>query len=308
MTASLPADSWTRAVPQELPALLDFLLPQEWRAVPFTSRLLRDGRAALPSRLNSAVAILKGESNEVSTVRGAILRTAGGLLLPVMPYTPGPPEERAAELAATPRPEPFLPRLLGERVYSIMGPISEVRWLEGGVDQEPAASLDYALMTLGETAFRRHRVPGPDALKGLRIRRADARDLNSLFPLQKSYELEEVVVFPERFSEQSCRLHLRQTLRQQLVVVAELSGTAIAKAGTNARGFQVDQIGGVFTEERYRGSGIGALVMTALLERIFRTKRMVSLFVKTTNLPAMALYRKLGFQSLDGYRIAYYRF
>lgn len=303
-----PAGSWRRAVAQDIPAVLAFLLPQEWRAVPFTSRLLRDGKAVLPSRLNSAVAVLEDSEEGAPAVRGAILRTSGGLLLPVMPYTPGPPDERAAQLAAAPRPEPFLPRLLGERVYSIMGPTLEVRWLETGVGEEPAASIDYALMTLTETAFRRHRPPGPNGQQGLRIRRADARDLNALFPLQKSYELEEVVVFPERFSEQSCRLNLRHTLRRQLVVVAELGGRAIAKAGTNARGFQVDQIGGVFTDERHRGGGIGAQVMAALLDRVFRTKRMVSLFVKTSNLPALALYRKLGFQSLDSYRITYFRF
>ena len=156
--------------------------------------------------------------------------------------------------------------------------------------------------------FRRHTPSTPPPLPGLRIRPADGRDLGSLFPLQRDYELEEVVVFPERFSEQSCRLHLRDTLRRQLVVVAELDGRPVAKAGTNARGFQVDQIGGVFTEERLRGSGIAARVMSDLLERIFRSKPMVSLFVKRTNLPAIALYRKLGFRSLDSYRITYFRF
>ncbi|MBN1835779.1 MAG: GNAT family N-acetyltransferase [Spirochaetales bacterium] len=301
-----PACSWKRAAPEDLQALLAFLLPQEWRAVPFTARLLRDGRPALPSRLNSAVAVRTDGRPGAERIRGAILHTGGGLLLPVLPYAPGPAREQEEGSLETPRPASSLSRLLSDRVYSIMGPTREVRWLEGGIGREPAASIEYALMTVDARAYRRPQW-GSSAPSSLRIRQAGVRDLNALFPLQKAYELEEVVVFPERFSEQACRLTLRHALRQQLVLVAELAGKAVAKAATNARGFQVDQIGGVFTHQGLRGSGIAALVVGRLLEEIFRTKRMVSLFVKRSNLPALALYRKLGFQSLDSYRISYYQ-
>jgi ribosomal protein S18 acetylase RimI-like enzyme len=299
--------SWKRATNQDLPSLLHYLLPQEWRAVPFTSRLLKQGRAFLPSRPGSVVAILVGGSGAGKSVRGAVLLTRGGLLLPVMPYSPGAWQERAAGLSRTPRPEIALPRTLGGGVYSIMGPTAEVRWLESTGGEKPTASVEYALMSLGEHAFR-NREPGlSPAPPNLRVRQAEPKDLNALFPLQRAYELEEVVVFPERFSDHSCRLNLRCTLRKQLVVMAELDGRAVAKAGTNARGFQVDQIGGVYTVEALRGSGIASQAMAELLKRLFRTKRMVSLFVKTTNQPALALYRKLGFRSLDGYRISYFQ-
>ena len=284
---------------------MDFLLPQEWRAVPFTSRLLRQGRPILPSRFDGEVLILQGQRDTGAAIGGAILRTTAGLLLPVMPYAPGP--DRLARLEQLPRPETVLPQLLRERVYSIMGPSAEVRWLEAGMGNDPVASIDYTLMTLGESDFRRRKPPDEPPLAGLRLRQAEARDLLPLFPLQRAYELEEVVVFPERFSDQACRLNLRRTLRQQLVFLAELDGRAVAKAGTNARGFQVDQIGGVYTNEAHRGGGIATHVMSELLERIFRTKRMASLFVKPSNRAAIALYRKLGFESLDSYRISYFQ-
>jgi predicted GNAT family acetyltransferase len=188
-----------------------------------------------------------------------------------------------------------------------MGPAVEVRWLESGMGRPPAASVDYTLMSLGKADFRRRMNPEEPSPPRLLLRPAEPRDLQPLFPLQRAYELEEVVVFPERFSDQSCRLNLRRTLRQQLVFLAELDGRTVAKAGTNARGFQVDQIGGVYTDEALRGEGIATRVMTALLERIFRTKRMASLFVKPDNQAAMALYRKLGFRSLDRYRISYFQ-
>jgi GNAT superfamily N-acetyltransferase len=300
-------ETWQRAVNQDLRSLMDFLLPQEWRAVPFTSRLLRQGRPVLPTRFDGAVVILRDQRDTGAAIEGAILRTNAGLLLPVMPYAPGPVPDRLARLEQLPRPETFLPQLFRERVYSIMGSSAEVRWLETGMESDPVASIDYTLMTLGEGDFRRRKPPDEPPPAGLRLRQAEARDLPPLFPLQRAYELEEVVVFPERFSDQSCRLNLRRTLRQQLVFMAELDGRAIAKAGTNARGFQVDQIGGVYTYEAHRGGGIATRVMSELLERIFRTKRMASLFVKLSNRPAIALYHKLGFRSLDSYRISYFQ-
>lgn len=302
--------TWKRAASQDLPRLLDYLLPQEWRAVPFTSRLLRQGQAFLPNRLDGTVGLLVAPSGGPgagsagpSAVSGAFLRTAGGLVLPVMPYLPDP--EREARLAEVPVPRDALRPLAGGRVYSIMGPAAEVRWLEGAMGFQPAAWVEYALMTLNEEDFRPCGAEDPSLLRSLKVRQADIGDLNRLFPLQKAYELEEVVVFPDRFTDQSCRLNLRRTLRQQLVLVAELHGRAVAKAGTNARGFHADQIGGVYTVEELRGGGIAAVVMSELLERIFRARRTVSLFVKTANRPALGLYRKLGFRSLDAYRISY---
>ena len=128
-----------------------------------------------------------------------------------------------------------------------------------------------------------------------------------LLPLQIRYELEEVVINRKRYSEQVCRQNLKRALRQQLVLMAEQNGRVVAKAGTNARGFTTDQIGGVFTVENERNSGIAFRVMEELLRRIFSDKHTASLFVKKDNLPALSLYRKLGFRIFDGYQISYFK-
>jgi ribosomal protein S18 acetylase RimI-like enzyme len=47
--------------------------------------------------------------------------------------------------------------------------------------------------------------------------------------------------------------------------------------------------------------------MEELLRRIFAEKSTVCLFVKKNNLPALALYGKLGFRVADGYRISYFK-
>jgi predicted GNAT family acetyltransferase len=80
----------------------------------------------------------------------------------------------------------------------------------------------------------------------------------------------------------------------------------LSKAGTNARGFDADQIGGVFTVEEERGRGLARRVMDALLGRIFQEKSQASLFVKKLNPAAVTLYRRLGFRELEDFRISYF--
>ncbi len=287
---------WRRTGKRDLSQLLAFLLPHEWRAVPYTSRLRRLGKTAFPTALEASVLIYK----EGSDIKGTMMLTSAGLLLPV--FTPG----RGGSQSIPPGPFPGW-KDVAFRLYSVMGPIDEVGWLETVLPLRADVSIDYHLMIQNRDSFsnaRRESFPSP---AGLVVRTAYLRDLAALLPLQIRYELEEVVITRERYNEQACRQNLKRSLRQQLVLMAELNGKVVAKAGTNARGFTVDQIGGVFTEEDVRNSGIAFRVMEELLRRIFAEKPTVCLFVKKNNLPALALYRKLGFRVADGYRISYFK-
>ena len=287
---------WRRACKRDLSQLLAFLLPQEWRVVPYTSRLRRLGRKAFPSTLEASILMCKGQEQ----MQGTMMLTASGLLLPAF-------SDASVRRAALP-PPPFPGwRDLAFRLYSIMGPSSEVEWLRQQLPLKPTVGIDYHLMVRNRDSFSgapRTALPFPP---GLVVRTAYPRDLGALLPLQIRYELEEVVINKQRYSEQACRQNLKRSLRQQLVLMAELNGEVVAKAGTNARGFSVDQIGGVFTAERVRNSGIAYRVMEELLRRIFAEKAAVCLFVKKNNLPALSLYKKLGFTVADGYHICYFK-
>ena len=109
-----------------------------------------------------------------------------------------------------------------------------------------------------------------------------------------------------RFNRDECRRRLRQLLRSELVYVAEDRKTPVAKASTNTRGVQVDQIGGVFTIPERRRTGLSTAVMVALLRDIFQNKRQACLFGKTGNTAARKMYEKIGFIARDSYRISYY--
>jgi len=274
--------SWRQASRRDLHALLEFLLPEEALFVPFTSRL-RSGARGFEVYL---------DADRGGAVRAGFLHTSGGLLLPAF-SEPGPDPADLAPVLGDLQPS----------VHSIMGVGRCVAVVEASLPLPPTTRVEYFLMTM--TGGHRHPVL-PSRPNGLLVRMADGGDADLLFPLQKGYEMEEVVISPAHFSEGQCMRTLRLSLREQLVAIAEISGAAVGKAGTNARGYKVDQIGGVYTVPEERGKGIGAAVVSELLNRVFSEKREACLFVKKHNRSAIALYERLGFAPLTDYVISYY--
>jgi len=274
--------SWRHAGRRDMSGVVNFLLRDEALHVPFTSRI-RSGARGCDIWFEAGVA---------GDVRECFLLTASGLLLPAL----APDEVERSDLAC-------LIRDIRPTVHSVMGVGSGVRAFEGLMPVEPTTRIEYFLMTL-DAGTRKPVLPTDD--EGVTVRRAEAWEAEYLFPLQRGYELEEVVIDPLHFSDAQCMKGLRLALRDELVFVAEREGVPIAKAATNARGFSADQIGGVYTVPAERSRGIGRMVVSALLRAVFAEKSCACLFVKKRNRPALALYEGLGFVPVNDYVITYY--
>jgi predicted GNAT family acetyltransferase len=274
--------SWRQAGRRDLAALLEFLLPDEAGFVSLTSRL-RAGARGFDVYL---------DADASGSVRSCFLHTSGGLLLPAF-GSAGPDSRELAALLGS----------LTPLVHSIMGVGRCVEAVEASLPLPPTTRVEYFLMTLA--AGSRHPVLPPDP-PGLRVRKADAYDADLLFPLQKCYELEEVVITPDHFNEAQSMKSLKISLREQLVYVAEIGGVPVSKAATNARGYKVDQVGGVYTVPPQRGKGLGKTVVSGLLKEVFQEKQAACLFVKKHNRSAIALYERLGFVPVTDYIISYY--
>jgi ribosomal protein S18 acetylase RimI-like enzyme len=307
---------WRRAVGADIPALSAFLMAEEERRVGFSGRLIREGPLSgpslrLPSPLRGAVWICdaRGGSGEQGaadlSIMGAILCHPSRLVFPILPLK-GPIEgaqEREGDRSFALLCFSFPPA-------SIIGMTEDVARYESALALKPRASVAYRLMTRVDGA------PPPLALSvpayplpatpGLSIRRATISDLDSLTPLQEAYEREEVLTPVHNFNPAACRASLARAIERQLVFAAVEGGVIVGKAGTNARGFRVDQIGGVYTLPARRGRGVAAALMAALLADILRRGRKPSLFVKPTNAAALALYRGLGFEDIGDYRADYF--
>ena len=178
------------------------------------------------------------------------------------------------------------------------------------INFSPSQVNEYSLFRL--TAAEFSRIKEPMLQNGAQIFRCrsemDAALFDKLFDLQKYYEIEEVLPEHDVFSEGLCRLHLKSVLRTQYVAAVLLpDGTVAAKAGTNALGFHSAQIGGVYVKREFRRRGYAFGALYRVLKNVFAVKKAAVLFVKNTNVPALSLYRALGFKKRNGYIIAYFR-
>lgn len=278
--------AWRYAEATDLERVVRSLRRREWAYVPFSARLTGGGWRHRWQRRAWTVVLEQDAAEHPS----AVLVTRTGLVLPAL--------RNGRPLPPTLRP---LIRRCCRSPQSVMGTRGDVLRIQELLGRG-YAMVDYSLMTVDAASYRPPPLP-PE----LEIRRAGPRDARRLFELQRAYELEEVILDASRFDAEQCRNLLRRSLQRELVYFGTIHGHPVAKAGTNARGFAVDQIGGVFTEAARRRRGYGGAVLSALLRDLFAAGKSAALFVKLDNTMAIRLYEDLGFVARDGYRICYYR-
>ena len=281
--------NWRKVKRREMLSVVKFCKERETISVPFSSRIMKREKSTI------FVHPWHGRIEEL------VMTTSHGLVLPIL-------ENRKASLRADDGTLANLIHKLPQEIYSIMGLSEDVNRIAALLKITPKASINYHHMLLERHVFlslNRHNSRRTLKSPAFTVRRASVSDTERLLPMQGEYEREGVLLHPADFSENRCRSILRHSLMNEIVFIAEHDGRPISKACTNARGFAVDQIGGVFTCKELRNQGIAYTVMKELLHCIFRTKREVSLFVKKTNTPALALYKKLGFSIQGSYQIDY---
>ena len=273
---------WIRGSKKHEPALMRLILRDEALCVPVSARFRDDSKGCT---------LYVNGSEDGARVQECLLHTSHGLVLPILPEGGRDCEELRSKLLDLRPP-----------VHSIMGVGSWVRRIQSLMPLSPSASVEYNLMTITADEVQ----PPATQFFSPVIRRASPSDAEALFPLQKSYEKEEVVINPHIFNELQCMRLLKKSLQEELIFFASKDGLPVSKAGTNARGFGFDQIGGVFTAVPERGKGYAEAVMRVLLTFIFEEKHGACLFVKKKNRPANSLYEKLGFKTVGDYVICYY--
>jgi len=282
--------SWRPAGRDQNQAVLNRLNRDEWKHVALTSRLRSSGGSRLFGQIAEGRlwTLCKNDS-----VDGVFYISRYGVALPVFE----PESLDAKDLEGLKR----IIRLRRERLFSIIGTEERVRLLESLLDRHAPDSETYRIFVSGDQEIDR---PSPTLHQ--RIQRADIRHLDDLWPLERSYQIEEVLRSGSRLNERSGRRYLASTLKEQLVFFVDIDGLPVAKAGTNARGYGFDQIGGVFVKPELRKRGLARLVMSRLLQEIFHEGRRACLFVKESNGPALRLYRGMGFKDGGPFRISYW--
>jgi len=72
-------------------------------------------------------------------------------------------------------------------------------------------------------------------------------------------------------------------------------GKIISAAGVHMATPQIAQLGNIVTDEKWRGQGLGTACTSALASKLALKGRILSLFVRRDNTPAIRMYEKLGF-------------
>lgn len=185
------------------------------------------------------------------------------------------------------------------KVISVMGPASSVDAVSRLVHRPVFKRIEYILMT----ASTRPTVSGPSRLS---ISTVKAKDIPQVFPLQEGYEKEEVLLEPDHFNKAVSMLLFKQKVKKYPHYMGLYGGEIVSMARINARGWSYSQIGGVYTLRSCRNLGYAGETVAYLMNEIFKKGRAPALFVKTGNMPALALYRRLGFVDKSPFSIAYF--
>ncbi len=138
----------------------------------------------------------------------------------------------------------------------------------------------------------------PSLDKEFQIVALSRKDLPQLIPLEQAYLQEEVYDGKQLPKQQVLALLHRQLQRYPLFGVRR-KREFVAKIGLNAIGLLYSQIGGVYTDKRYRRRGLAIALMRRMLLHLESQGRKNVLFVKRDNHSAKTLYRSLGYQPLD---------
>ena len=206
-------------------------------------------------------------------------------------------------------------------VYSLMGEGTLQQELQKHIKRNfgisAHKSIDYILMTSSSpqaplvfSTLTKPSIPSffsnlPNSSLDLRV--AKKSDLDAILPLQLAYEKEEVWVGNQELPSYFVRANLEVLLKEEIVYIAVLNGTPIAKANTNAESIEYFQIGGVYTVPKYRRCGIASYLLQNMFLHLHKKKKHIALFVKKENNIAINMYKKIGLIEAGNFRISYYK-
>jgi len=273
---------------------------QDWRKIKKNAGVEELLRANERWCVNACNRFLKGGSpvwilGGKKGIPSALVIHSKQTLLPVL---------RDQEAVPPPR---FIRGMFGGKVFlhSVQGRKDDVLVMEKALEKMglyAAEKKDYDIMCIDHPP-ESCRLTAP---VNLIIRKPVPRDMDALAALHAAYEKEEVLPAASEFRPAASRMNTERIFAEEQMLVAELDGRLIGKINTNATGFTLYQIGGVYVHPDYRGMGIAGRMTSEFAASLAAQGRGVSLFVNKTNNAARRVYQRIGFEITGDYRIDYF--
>ena len=261
--------------------------PQEMSSIDAVSMITGDKKSSKP-----IIAHISGD-----TIDAALFFTSYGRIMPVLDSSFLFHQEDVRQVSALAGNAVLLPTSVSGRSEAVD------LFLERFSCGQRRQFVEHYIMELDPANFIMPQIP--DRLK-IKILRGSPRQLLPLFPLQKCYERQEVLLNPDAQDTMETFRWLKSILTREICFYAKRGFRYVSKANTNAKGFDHIQIGGVFTVERFRYQSYAFYTVAALCRHIIKEEhRIPSLFVRCDNENAIKLYRKLGFEIKDTTKTVY---
>ena len=127
--------------------------------------------------------------------------------------------------------EAFLTKLISsqrEKLFSIIGMENRVRDVESRLTDSPRDSQSYRMLTLEQSP------PAAEIGAGIMIRRAEESDFAALWPLEKNYQIEEVLRKGGGLDERFAKRRFMDTLKDHVVYGLWKNGKS-RREGANQR-------------------------------------------------------------------------
>ena len=276
--------------PRLLNAFLKFSKNFEYKSISLISRMYQKKKITIPHAASAKI-FCEVTDSKPNLVLNVMMITSGGILLPMFSETPpsGLVINEMLKLITDYK----------KNIFCILGVSKDTKTVNSFLGYSALSKIEYVLLKEDKsTIFEIEKTP-------FKIKKAKKRDALQLFPLEKEYLLEEVLIGTSELNPKAALLNLQKTCNTQSVFYALSGKEIVAKVNTNGKGIGYNQIGGVYTKPEFRNRGVSTYIMKILLNEIHISGRKAVLYVKKNNKPALALYRKLGFHITDEYS-AYY--
>ncbi len=186
-------------------------------------------------------------------------------------------------------------RLMGRRCSSIVGPSQQVlslwsvlepTWGRAREVRESQPLL--ALGTYSKIELDNH------------VRYSTRMDLDALFPACVDMFTQEVGVSPVLHGSAAYRSRVSELISHRHSFIRTSGDEVIFKAEVGVVSTDVAQIQGVWVNPKFRGQGLAASAMAAVVKYVIDDiAPMATLYVNSYNKPAIATYLKTGFSQVD---------
>lgn len=280
---------WIVADKKDLNNILSYLLADEPISIQSLSNFIdKNGKYYYPG-LTKAIPIIKKENNSVA---GIILITSKGLIYPHFSDDTIVNINEKRELIK-------IMATISVIIHGVIGLKEHVEFLDSVIFRRLRGKINYLFMHReGKTYYKLN--------ESFHFKNANIKDLNKLVPLEIEYQKEEVILNPIDLNKKATIENLKYKIVNKNVYFHEINKFPLTKAGTTYRSSNYVLIGGVFTWKEKRNNGLSTELLKHLINNQLQRGYKAALFVKSENMAAIHIYKKLGFINPRPYQINYY--